>query len=104
MPLAPPALIVWHAAHFANTASPFAGSAAARRLASGTADSPPPAPASASSIGKPGFSGLWLAFNMPVPIDSPSAQMPANKTHPAIVLLRLSMLAAPFAGARGGGA
>src|SRR3546814_20371814 len=37
---------------------------------------------------------------MPEPIDRPSAQMPAKSTHPAIVLLRLSMLAAPFAGAR----
>src|SRR3546814_3884193 len=37
---------------------------------------------------------------MPEPIVRPSAQMPAKSTHPAIVLLRLSMLAAPFAGAR----
>src|SRR3546814_19620750 len=37
---------------------------------------------------------------MPEPIVRPSAQMPANSTHPAIVLLRLSILAAPFAGAR----
>src|SRR3546814_14517608 len=37
---------------------------------------------------------------MPEPIVRPSAQMPATSTHPAIVLLRLSILAAPFAGAR----
>src|SRR3546814_9416261 len=37
---------------------------------------------------------------MPEPIVRPSVQMPAKSTHPAIVLLRLSMLAAPFAGAR----